>query len=216
MLASMLTACTFSKSALVEGVSLRTSDSVNIKGTYYKGSSNTGIIALHQLNNNKNSYDEFAAAASLKGYHVIAIDFRGHGESDGEWQDFNEEDFRNMENDAKAAYEFLNEKGISNFYVMGASIGANTAINFAQNNDFIKGAIALSPSYNYKGIDTREAIKDYSKKLMIVVAEEDEKSYDDSSKMGAGDLVVFDGNAHGTNMFTQTNLAERIFSWLEN
>ena len=66
--------------------------------------------------------------------------------------------------DVMAAKEFLDkEKNV----VMGASIGANLAIKFANEVD---GAVSLSPSFNYKGIETREDAPNVNKPVLIVVS----------------------------------------------
>jgi alpha-beta hydrolase superfamily lysophospholipase len=197
-------------------VSLITADNLVIMGTFHKASSDKGLILLHQLNSNRHSYDEFTKVALKNDYSVLAIDFRGHGDSERKWQEFNEDDFRAMENDVFAAKKYLKEQNIKKIYIIGASIGANTAINYAAKNKDIEGVVALSPSFNYKGISTRETILNFNRPLMIMVSKGDSQSLNDSmimSQLTTVDLVVLTSSTHGTDM--QDNITEsKIIEWL--
>lgn len=199
---------------------LKTEDKKSIAASYYPSDNNnsTGLVLLHMLNSSRHSYDGFAESAQAMGFAVISLDFRGHGDSEGKWQNFNEEDFRNMELDAKAAYNYLKSKKTAGVYAIGASIGANTAINFAYHQTDILGAVALSPSKNYRGISTEEALVNFTKRLMIVTSSGDEKSYADSvwiynAAKGDKHIEKFDNSYHGTNLLG-TKLIESIIGWI--
>ena len=209
-----MTACGNNSKGRVE---LKTQDNKTIIGTYYPSDGKTGLVLLHMLNNNKHSYDKFASIAS-KNYKVLSIDFRGHGESGGDWHSFTDKDFIAMEKDAKAAADYLKSKGCSKVYVIGASIGANTAINLAAHDKDITGAVTLSPSRNYHGIDTEDSIKGFNKRLFIATSKEDIQSYEDSLYLydkAAGDKQIeeFAGSLHGTNLLS-SKFTIYILSWI--
>ncbi len=66
-------------------VTLTASDGAKLKATYYAaGKPGPGIVLLHQCNRDRQSWTAFASRAAERGYHVIAMDYRGFGESDGE------------------------------------------------------------------------------------------------------------------------------------
>ncbi|MFH1592697.1 MAG: alpha/beta fold hydrolase [Candidatus Woesearchaeota archaeon] len=194
-----------------EDVSFETEDGVKIVGDLYKGGEKW-IILLHMYTVTKKSWEDFAEELQEKGYSVLAIDFRGHGESDLEYDDFNEQDFNNMLLDAKGAKDFL---GKSKNVVMGASIGANIAIKFANDVD---GAVALSPAFNYKGISTRDDASGVSKPVLIVVSDEDTQSVGDSRELNGlisgSKLEVYSGKGHGTNMLDRET-KDMVLSWLD-
>jgi len=191
-------------------VSFKTEDGIKIAGDLYEGE-DRGIILLHMYTTTRQTWKDFAQELQKKGYSVLAIDFRGHGQSDLNYNGFSEEDFNNMLLDARAAKKFL---GKSNNIVMGASIGANIALKFANEVD---GVVALSPSFDYKGIKTKEDAKKINKKVLIIVSEEDMQSIDDSKELNkiisGSKLQVYNGKGHGIRMLDEET-KELIFDWL--
>ncbi len=213
----VFSSCTNNNIQSPNEVILTTADNVVIRGTYYQGASNRGLILLHQLGSDRHSYDKFIQEALKYNFSIIAIDFRGHGDSEMDYADFTEDDFKGMEKDATAAKVYLKSQGIKNIYVVGASIGANTAINLASHDKEIEAVIALSPSFNYKGISTRDNVINLKIPLLIIISNGDSVSYDDSlimAKLTDADLLILSGFEHGTNTLTNET-EDKIFEWLE-
>lgn len=207
----------------ISEIKLKTDDNINLVGTFYKSQDKEkGVILLHMLGRDKLSWKDFSENLLNKGFNVLAIDLRGHGQSDLNWQNFSEEDFRNMVIDAKSALEFLKKEGIKKIFVIGASIGANTAINFGARFPEVSGIVALSPSFDYRGIKTKENIKFYSGPIMIVSSEDDKQSFSDSQELfnlspSQNKKYIWYKNAgHGTLMFNkeEPNLDQVIINWL--
>lgn len=200
---------------------LTTEDNVKIAYTYNKVSDKV-VILVHMLNKNKESWNDFASKLQENGISTIAIDLRGHGNSDGDWEDFSEKDFNNMVLDVKAAKKFLEEQGFAEFYVIGASIGANTALRYAASDSSIKRVILLSPSENYRGVTTLDILNDYKGKLMIVTGTQDEQSYSGSLNLDAAfngekELLVYDTSSHGTNLLEDyPDLNDKIIEFLKD
>ncbi len=197
-----------------------TEDGVKVAYSYYPSDGEKGIILLHMLRRDRNDWNEFAQLLQSKGYSVISIDLRGHGESDGNWNEFSERDFNNMVLDVKATKELLAEKGISSFSIIGASIGANTALNYAVTDSEVKTVILLSPGLNYRGIKTEENIKNFKNPILIIVSEEDAGSFESSKKLhelatGTKELKIYQNAGHGTNMFVKEDLAGTVIEWLK-
>lgn len=195
-------------------VSLKTDDGVALKASFYaKPSSKKGLILLHQFSSNKESYMPFIQKFQ-ETHNVIAIDLRGHGDSAGNLVDFSNDDFIAMEFDAKAAYDYLARKEImpKDISLIGASIGANTAQNFASKNSFDK-LVLLSPGLTYKGINFNMV----DNSALIIVAKEDLYS---ASSVGEiknnfpnSEVLEIDGSAHGTNMLNE-ELMNKIVEFL--
>jgi pimeloyl-ACP methyl ester carboxylesterase len=205
----------------IADVSLTTEDNVQIKATFYQGQLGMpSMILAHMLNGQRHDWGDFALQMQKLGYNLIAIDLRGHGESELKWQDFSEFDFNKMVFDLKAANEYLKRKGLSDKVVaVGASVGANAAINFAANDD-IDAAILLSPSLDYRGLKTEGAIISYNKPTLIVTSQDDSYSYESSKKLDeiseATRLIVYGKAAHGTHLFKATDIDKVIAGWLES
>lgn len=195
-------------------VSFATGDGVKIFATYWDRGTENKLVLLHMLGRDRSDWNSFAGNI---GYTVIAIDFRGHGQSDGNWQSFQEGDFSNMILDVKAASEFLGGQVI----VIGASIGANVALNYADNYG-ADGVVLLSPSYDYRGVDTRAAITRYKGPLLIVTSRNDEQSYNPSITMHntspseKKQLKAYEDAGHGTRMFVKEDLDDMILQFVEN
>ncbi len=201
-------------------ITLVTDDKIKIHGTFYKSSSDKGVILLHMLDRNRNDYQDFAKILQ-KDFNVFAIDFRGHGESDLNYREFLEQDFNGMIYDAEAAKKFLNDQGIYNLAVIGASIGANIAVKLGEKDNSINQIVLLSPGLDYRGIKTEESIKNVKSKILIVASEEDNYSFDSSKKLydlasssADKEIKILKNAGHGTNMLFKDNLFSYIQEWL--
>ncbi|MBI2499593.1 alpha/beta fold hydrolase [Candidatus Woesearchaeota archaeon] len=201
--------CTVQEGDNMKTINLKTKDNVNLVADYYKGN-DKGIVLLHMLGKNKESWFNFSKELNEKGYSVIVLDLRGHGKSELNYKDFSEKDFNNMIYDAKAGKEYL---GLNKVAVIGASIGANTALKVA--DEFSTGVL-LSPGLNFRGIDITNA---KSSKPILIVASEDDKYSADTSKeiknnLKNSKLEVYKNKGHGTNMLDEET-KELIFGWLD-
>jgi alpha-beta hydrolase superfamily lysophospholipase len=225
----ILSGCTI-RGDFVE-VNFTTDDGFVIYGDFYRPENPNGkaLILLHMLRTDKSHWIEFAQKLKERGYYVLAIDLRGHGKSverNGKritWQDFDENDFKRMVLDVKAAKLFLIEKGIDSksIGIIGASIGANTALNYAASDEEIRIIALLSPGLDYRGVKTEDAMKVYDRPVFIAASKEDEPAASSSLKLyeiavGKKELNMYENAGHGTRMFASTNLMEELINWLEN
>ncbi|MDP8223452.1 MAG: alpha/beta fold hydrolase [Candidatus Lernaella stagnicola] len=213
---------------------LTASDGVKIHGRFTNARRHgaRALILVHMLGRTHADWEAFAEAARARGICTVAIDLRGHGASNQDksgkklvWKNFSGEDFRNAVKDVDAAYQYLaqiphiDRDAIA---VVGASIGANLALNFAaEHPDTIQAAVLLSPGKNYKGVATEAAAKSYPGKMLFYAAKGDSYSYQSTKQLVAlaGDRAVFrdfPGNAHGTRAFdTDKKFIAEILDWLD-
>jgi len=209
----------------------QTSDGIIIAADYYARDSKKGVVLLHMLGRSKSDWRDFAASLNSRGFTVLAIDLRGHGEStrafDGRalaWSDFNENDFNNMVLDVAAAKKFLAQQGIDSIAFVGASIGANVALNAAAQDSSVRAVALLSPGLNYRGVETRDAMLVYAKSkrpAFIAASEDDAASASASRELCAlaergCEIVVFRNAGHGTGMFVvEPSLRVLLLDWLD-
>jgi len=143
----------------MEQVVITTADGVRIVGDYYASQSERGVLLLHMMPATRASWREFALRLQERGYQVLAIDLRGHGESDGGpdgYQDFTDAQHQASIHDVEAGVSFLQSKGVSkeNLVLIGASIGANLALWYMSDHTDIRQAVLLSAGLNYRSVET--------------------------------------------------------------
>lgn len=204
-----------------EDITLTATDGTNIKGTYYRGSEK-GIILIHMLGRDRRDWDTFARTLQGKGYSVVSIDLRGHGESDLDVRDFSPNDFNNMVLDAEAAVDHLEKNGVSDISLIGASIGANIALNYAAGDEEVGCAVLLSPGLDYRGVHTEGDAASYGlRPLLIVASAEDGYSAASSTALyeealGFKRIEMYQGAGHGTQMFSNPDLEPFLMGWLKD
>ncbi len=218
-----LVSCTFEQTIIPETHrgKLTTDDNLEIAYTYGKVNSDKAVILLHMLNRNRHDWNTFAVKLNQNNFSTFAIDLRGHGDSSEDWETFTEQDFNKIVLDIKIAKEFLDKENYTEIYLVGASIGANSALRYASTDNSIKKVVLLSPSDNYRGITTLDLVNNYEGKLLIATGSKDLQSYQGSLQLnetfnGGKELLIYDTNSHGTNLLLNYNeLNNRIIEFLK-
>lgn len=205
----------------VQPVEVVTSDGITLAGTFYAPAEpdSPGLVMLHMVERQRGDWDTLARALQAKGYAVLTVDLRGHGGSGGsrEWT--------KMVADAAAAFAWLaNRPEIDPARIgfVGASVGANLALNFAAGEAGVKTLVLLSPGLNYQGVTTEDAMKTYGPRpVMLVSSAEDREAavaVDRLQQLAQGQQSVLSlqDQGHGTNMLGRENgLEEAILKWLQ-
>jgi pimeloyl-ACP methyl ester carboxylesterase len=136
--------CQKSGNTPVEKVVLTTTDGVHLAGARF-GTGAKGVVLLPQRGADLCPWFDYANALVTSGYHVLAIDFRGTGYSE-------ESSTVDYTADALAAVAALKQAGAQRVVLMGASIGAATALVAAgRDPQGVVGVISLS--YPEDGVD---------------------------------------------------------------
>ena len=189
-------------------------EAVKIKANFYNASNSKGkgIILLHMLGRNKGDWKKFALYMKGRGYSCIAIDFRNKGNANEQM----------LLQDTDTALKYLKQNKCDKIFIVGASIGANIALNFADVNNDIKGIVMLSPGLNYRNVKTENTMKSYSgRPVLIAVSYEDQYSCQsagilDKYAKGNHKLIVYKGAGHGTNMLLNNNkLKDDIYNFIK-
>ncbi|MBU0952999.1 MAG: lysophospholipase [Nanoarchaeota archaeon] len=226
ILVALVAGCTQGGGTVSEQVQFQTLDGFEIHGTFYANPEKPGLILLPMLGETQSSWNQFVPYLT-NDFQVLVIDLRGHGKSTKQngqgksWNLFLENDFKNMVFDVAAAKQFLQQRGVTSIGIMGASIGANVALNEVTNVDAL---VLLSPGLDYKGVKTLEAVKLYTKPLLIIASEDDPSSAAASRQLYNAsplspeqkELVVMQAAGHGTAMLFKETTNQVILSWLKN
>ncbi|MDD5340481.1 MAG: alpha/beta hydrolase [Candidatus ainarchaeum sp.] len=191
-----------------------------IHGTYYDSTAaepTRGIILLPMLDTGRDSYPPSLITRmhdEISNAPVLAMDLRGNGNTTnfGTWQGFQLEDYKAMSSDVVSAmtYMKLRHPTIKEFYLVGASMGSTAAITAAARSPSVIKVAMLSPGMSYHGVDIGSATETYLHPLFIAASREDRESADAASQVFAlsptsdKTLKIYEGIAHGTDMFEAT------------
>ncbi len=217
----------------MQKIQLTTEDNITIVGDYYENTEEDApaVILLHMMPSTKESWRDFAPLLIDKGFQVLAIDERGHGESTQggtlDYQEFSNEEQQKKILDVIAAREMFREKGVelANIFVGGASIGANLAIQYMAENHEARAGFALSPGYNYKGIEALDLADEmHSGQYIYLAAAKDDERVPDSwraveelAKTGEAEKEyrIFETGGHGTDIFVKhPDFPRMLADWL--
>ena len=192
-------------------VSFRTEDGVAIAAVWYEPSVSPApaVVLVHMLQRSKRDWEGLASRLAGAGIGALAIDLRGHGDSQVPASIGS--GYPEMVKDVQAARRFLAMRSDvmpSRIGIAGASIGANLAALAAADGGFASVAL-LSPSLDYRGLRIEAAARKYGNKPMLLVSSDDDpyarRSALDLQKTGASrELLSLVGAGHGTNMLSRS------------
>ena len=174
------------------------------------GSGERGIVLAHGGRFNKGSWAKQAQALAAAGFHVLAIDFRGYGDSKGPGQD--DVFTAPLHLDVLAGVEYLRQRGATRVAAIGGSMGGGVAASAAIAEPgaidrlVLLGATPDGPAEALAGpklyIMTRDDVSGSGPRLPGL-QEHFAKAPDPK------ELIILDGSAHAQYMF-DTEHAERI------
>lgn len=212
VIAALLAGAMFGPSALQaqERVSFPTEDGGLVYADIY-GKGDRGVVLAHGGRFNKESWAAQARALEAAGFRVLAVDFRGYGESRGPGQ--SDVFTAPLHLDVLAAVRYLRSRGAKTIAVVGGSLGGGAAADAMA--DAGPGEIQRLVLLGAAAGRAPEKLK--GRKLFIVTR-------DDAS--GAGprlpgiraqyervpepkELLILEGSAHAQFMF-QTDQGERV------
>lgn len=214
-----------------KNMTIKTADSVNIAYDWYPSTSlgrvRDYLILVHMMPATKESWQDFANFAQKQGYASIAIDLRGHGQSEGGPNGFRK--FSDLEHqksilDLEAAVDYLKSQGApaDKIDFIGASIGANLSLQYLAEYPEIKKAVLLSAGLNYRGLETKPLIKKLKgdQKVLAVSSRDDDNNAEENSELfgrNYKNLVIYDRGGHGTNILeNQPELKNKIIDFLND
>lgn len=223
---------------LVAKISLQTQDHKNLTANYFKSAAEPSgwLLLVHMMPATKESWQGLAENLQRFGYESLALDLRGHGESDGGpngYQNFSDAEHQASIQDLESAWKFLKERGAKGekTAVIGASIGANLAIQFLTRHPEVKRGVFLSPG-NYRGLNSAELVKILQPDQQIIFAAsrqddraagnnavQDENYFKLASQVRRRHLILFDGAGHGTDLLklkSELDLETAIKKFLED
>lgn len=209
---------------------LEASDKVNIAYDWYPADKPAGYLVLvHMMSVTKESWKEFAEKAAVSGFASIAIDLRGHGQSQSGpngYEAFADEEHQQSMKDIEAAVDFLKANGASpeKITLVGASIGANLCLWYLAEHPEFKKAVLLSAGESYRGIKTIPLLARLAEgQSLLMFASEDDVRIGGSNadanrkllEMAPArikkKLIVYPNGGHGTSYLNEATEAVMDF-----
>jgi dienelactone hydrolase len=194
-----------------ELVSFPTQDGGLVFANLY-GKGNRGVVLAHGGRFNKESWEQQARALVKAGFRVLAIDFRGFGQSKGPGQ--TDLFSAPLHYDVLAAVRYLRKAGAKTVSVVGGSLGGGAAADATIEAEpgeieclvVLGGAAGNGPPEKQKG-----------RKLFIIARHDANadgprlpKTREQYEKIPQPkELVILDGSAHAQFLF-QTDQGERV------
>jgi pimeloyl-ACP methyl ester carboxylesterase len=190
-------------------VSFPTQDGGVVYADLY-GTGERGVVLAHGGRFNKESWKKQAQILVKAGFHVLAFDFRGYGQSHGPESKSSDDD---VEYDVLAAVRYLHKAGAKTVSVVGASFGGTATADASIDTEpgEIDRLVLLAASTD------RPAEKMKGRKLFIVARDD---ASDDGPRLpkilanyekavGPKELVILDGSAHAQFLFA-TDQGDRL------
>jgi hypothetical protein len=119
-----------------------------------------GVVFYHGRGSSRKNYLPMAESLAQKGIMALAFDFRGCGESDGEFKNQSHE--MGIE-DAKAALEFLTEQKVDKerIGIQGTSFGGYVTGMLLNDLNFIKSVVLRVPAaYSDQTLSVKAGVED--------------------------------------------------------
>ena len=195
--------------AAQEHVSFPTEDGGVVHADMY-GQGDRGVVLAHGGRFNKESWEKQAQVLAKAGFRVLAIDFRGYGQSHGPQS---KSGFEGFAHDVLAAVRYLHKTGAKSVSVVGASFGGAAAADASIEGEpgEIDRLVLLAAWTD------RPAEKMKGRKLFIVARDDAnadgarlpkiQANYERA--VGPKELVILDGSAHAQFLFA-TDQGERL------
>jgi alpha-beta hydrolase superfamily lysophospholipase len=192
--AALLTLSLVSTGAAVQRVTFDTADGGRIVADLY-GQGTDAVVLAHGAVFNKESWAPLAEVLAGQGHLVLAIDFRGYGDSKAG------RDGKALQEDVLAALRYLRGRGATSVAVVGASMGGGASGRAAVEAKAgeIDRLVLLSPV----SIPNPEAI--HAGRVLYIASRDEPMAPSVKEQFQRAPepkrLELLDGNAHAQNIF---------------
>jgi dienelactone hydrolase len=213
---------------------LETYDGAEISCRFYplEGNENPALILLHSLGRSKDDWNQIAPEFQKRGYAILTIDLRGHGNSINmkgksiSYKDFDKEDYKNMVYDIGAAYIYLRnreEVDKSTIGIIGTGLGANLAPLYFIPNPELKNLLLISPNMGNPELKTVLFLSRlHNRRTLIITSKDDINSMNVSDRLSKScaqncDLEIIERKYSGIDILKyDLTMIDRISNWFNS
>lgn len=203
-------------------VEVQAEDGLRLSGDYYAtGNDAPAVLLLHQLYTTRTSWRRVVGPLVDAGYHVLAVDLRGYGQTRGSI------DWSKAQRDTQTWLDWLAEQpGVraDSLLVMGSSMGANLALVGCAESEGCAGAVAIAPGLNYFGVRTEDAVTS-GIEAMLIYGDRDSRparavpqmvELAEAAGLDTLTTLVYARREHGMDLFAfEPDLLPAIIDWLD-
>ena len=185
------------QSAVFTPVTIVSTDGLQLNGRLF-GQGGQGVILAHMFPADQESWQEFAGELAQRGYLTLTFDFRGYGDSDGD------KDIGRIDRDVEGALDFLEQRGVENVFLVGASMGGTASLKVAARRG-VSGVVSISSPVSFRGLDVLQDVLRIQEPVLFIASEQDGPAHN-SLVVLAGltqssvQTLVLPGTAHGTDI----------------
>lgn len=208
-------------SGFLQTVHFKTKDGWNIVGVYHSPKKNGDVaILLHGVGAGKGEWSILDPQLWAMGMGTLAIDLRGHGESDRSrgvkrvWSQFSDSDWISAKNDVRAAVVYLKNRGFvkKRIGLIGGSIGANLASQAAVTLH-LPWAVLLSPGMDYHGV---HLMVEPGPRFCVAASPSDSYAFQTGLSLIDVSNVIFlqAPSGHGAQMLVYPEFVKSLLSWI--
>ncbi|MDA1267077.1 MAG: alpha/beta hydrolase [Planctomycetota bacterium] len=173
---------------LGESVRIVTQDKVSISGSYFaprtRGNAKVpGAILVHDAGSSRAALAEMAVYLQRKGFGVLTLDLRGHGESTSADLDWSKMEDKAKEStwafagrDLSAAGSYLlgrKEIHAANLSLVGVGAGGALALRHATDDDATRAVVLVGPPGEALGFDMTDGVRNLGGLPCLIVADKD-------------------------------------------
>ncbi len=190
------------------------------------------VLLLHSLGYSSNEWGNLITDLNNAGYLVIAMDLRGHGKSvydmkfrKKSWAYFSSKIYQKFPGDAIAILNQAQKRfklaDLNNLAIVGADIGANTAVLTAKElKKKPKTLVLISPTRSFKGLYIPVAMTELNIPILSMVSTKDRlclKEQKNLAKFSQGGFYAKNYPRGGMGMLmlkTNPSMSQDIVKWI--
>lgn len=201
-------------------INFKAVDGYPLSGSFWRSArqaSSAAVILVHQFQSDRHDFDNFVPTLLRAGYHVLAYDTRGFGQSGHGPTQIND-----FPRDIEGAVNFLkNQPSVDSqkIGVIGASVGANEAFVASGSVAEVKAAVALSPSNTgNRGVLSGLDLTNFWPKNILIASDEKEKADADAIFGFCQEpktQKVYPGSGHGRDLLKSRQARADVLSFLK-
>ena len=219
-----------------EPVRLSTADRLTLSASYFSPSGRTGLapgaIVVHDAGADRQQVAGIAVYLQKKGFGVLTVDLRGHGQSGTTEMDWAQMDERGQQRlwsfagrDVSAAADNLRlrkEIHASNLSLIGVGAGCTLAVRHAIDDANTRAVVLVAPSSKDYGFNLERGIGDLEGLPTLIVSTSDGRdlaerlqTVGNGSSAGAIELSVVRGDSAGS-LLDETRTRSETYKWLKD